>query len=207
MSHEIRTPINAIIGMDTMILRESREKTIKKYARDIHNASNTLLSLINDILDFSKIESGKLELVLGEYEVGTLIAGLVKMVKPKVEAKHLELYLDIDPNLPTKLYGDDVRIGQIILNILNNAVKYTEKGSVTLSVGFEEGEEEEEDAILLKVSVKDTGIGIKQEDIDKLFSPYERIEESRNKKIEGTGLGMSITKNLLEKMGSHLEVT
>ncbi|MBR4754388.1 MAG: response regulator [Lachnospiraceae bacterium] len=207
MSHEIRTPINAIIGMDTMILRESKEKTIKKYARDIHNASNTLLSLINDILDFSKIESGKLELVLGEYEVGTLIAGLVKMVKPKVEAKHLELYLDIDPNLPTKLYGDDVRIGQIILNILNNAVKYTEKGSVTLSVGFEEGEEEEEDAILLKVSVKDTGIGIKQEDIDKLFSPYERIEESRNKKIEGTGLGMSITKNLLEKMGSHLEVT
>ncbi|MBR5337178.1 MAG: response regulator [Lachnospiraceae bacterium] len=204
MSHEIRTPINAIIGMDTMILRESKEKDIKKYARDIQNASNTLLSLINDILDFSKIESGKLELVLGEYDVGTLIGGLVKMVKPKAESKHLELFTDIDPNLPVKLYGDDVRIGQIILNILNNAVKYTEEGSVTFSMGFERSGEDE---IALKISIKDTGIGIKQEDIEKLFSPYERIEESRNKKIEGTGLGMSITKNLLEKMGSRLEVT
>ncbi len=204
MSHEIRTPINAIIGMDTMILRESKEKDIKKYARDIQNASNTLLSLINDILDFSKIESGKLELVLGEYDVGTLLGGLIKMVKPKAESKHLDLITRIDPKLPVRLYGDDVRIGQIILNILNNAVKYTLEGSVTFSVTYSDAGDGQ---IALKISVKDTGIGIKQEDIEKLFSPYERIEESRNKRIEGTGLGMSITKNLLDKMGSHLEVS
>lgn len=204
MSHEIRTPINAIIGMDTMILRESREKSIKKYAMDIHNASNTLLALINDILDFSKIESGKLELVLGEYDLGTLINGLIKMVKPKAESKHLEFYTEINREIPCKLYGDDVRIGQIILNILNNAVKYTEKGSVTFAMNYRKESDEE---IFLDIAVRDTGIGIKQEDIDKLFSPYERIEESRNKKIEGTGLGMSITKNLLDKMGSRLEVS
>ncbi len=204
MSHEIRTPINAIIGMDTMIMREAKQPEIKGYARDIHNASKTLLSLINDILDFSKIESGKLELVLGEYDLSVLINDLVNMIRPRADGKHLKLDVKVNPDIPNGLYGDDVRIEQIIINILNNAVKYTESGTVTFSVDYEDIDG---GSIKLKVSVKDTGIGIKQEDIEKLFSPYERIEEQRNKKIEGTGLGMSITKNLLEKMGSRLEVT
>ncbi|MCR4745949.1 MAG: response regulator [Lachnospiraceae bacterium] len=204
MSHEIRTPINAIIGMDTMILREAKSENIKNYARDIHSASRNLLSLINDILDFSKIESGKFELVLGEYSLSSVVNDLVNMTKPKADSKNLELKLDIDPEIPERLYGDDVRITQIILNILNNAVKYTEKGSVTFSMHYENVDEQN---ILLKVSIKDTGIGIKEEDIENLFSPYKRIDQQRNKKIEGTGLGMSITKNLLDIMGSKLEVS
>ncbi|MCR4616999.1 MAG: response regulator [Lachnospiraceae bacterium] len=204
MSHEIRTPINAIIGMDTMIMREANQAEIKGYAKDIHNASKTLLALINDILDFSKIESGKLELVLGEYDLSLVINDLVNMIKPKADGKHLKLEVKVNPDIPNGLYGDEVRIEQIIINILNNAIKYTEKGTVTFSVDYEDAEG---GAIKLKISVKDTGIGIKPEDIEKLFSPYQRIDEQRNKKIEGTGLGMSITKNLLEKMGSHLEVT
>ena len=204
MSHEIRTPINAIIGMDTMIMRESSEANIRNYARDIHSAGKTLLSLINDILDFSKIESGKLELVLGDYELSSLINGIVNMISPKAKSKKLELEVNVNPDIPDGLYGDEVRIEQIIINILNNAVKYTEKGKVTFNVDYEKADG---GSIKLKVSISDTGIGIKKEDIDKLFSPYERIEESRNKKIEGTGLGMSITKNLLEKMGSRLEVS
>jgi signal transduction histidine kinase/CheY-like chemotaxis protein/HPt (histidine-containing phosphotransfer) domain-containing protein len=204
MSHEIRTPINAIIGMDTMIMRESNEPNIRGYARDIHSAGKTLLALINDILDFSKIESGKLELVFGEYELSTLVAGIVNMIAPKAEAKHLELEVKVNPEIPNGLYGDEVRIEQIIINILNNAVKYTEHGKVSFAVDYEESDA---GSILLKVSVSDTGIGIKPEDLEKLFSPYERFDEQRNRKIEGTGLGMSITNNLLEKMGSRLEVT
>ncbi|MCR4642440.1 MAG: response regulator, partial [Lachnospiraceae bacterium] len=204
MSHEIRTPINAIIGMDTMIMRESGEATIRNYARDIHSAGKTLLSLINDILDFSKIESGKLELVLGEYDLSSLINGIVNMIAPKARSKKLELEVKVNPDIPNGLFGDEVRIEQIIVNILNNAVKYTEKGKVSFNVDYEDAEG---GAIRLKVAVTDTGIGIKTEDLEKLFSPYERIEEQRNKKIEGTGLGMSITKNLLEKMGSRLEVS
>ncbi len=204
MSHEIRTPINAIIGMDTMIMRESSQSRIRDYAVNIHTAGNTLLSLINDILDFSKIESGKMELAPAEYEVGPLINNLVNMVEPKAKAKNLDLIMDIDPHIPKRLYGDDVRTEQIILNILNNAVKYTEEGSITFSMRHEKISTGD---VILSVSITDTGIGMKQEDIGKLFSPYERIEESRNKKIEGTGLGMSITKSLLKQMDSTLEVT
>ncbi len=204
MSHEIRTPINAIIGMDTMILRETEDASIRSYARDIHAAGKTLLTLINDILDFSKIESGKLELVLGEYDVATLIGGIVSMITPKAKSKKLELEVNVNPDIPSGLYGDEVRIEQIVINILNNAVKYTEKGKVTFDVDFEEAGTGE---ILLKVSVSDTGIGIKPDQLEKLFTPYERLDEQRNKKIEGTGLGMSITKNLLDKMGSRLDVS
>ena len=204
MSHEIRTPINAIIGMDTMILRESSQPEIREYAQSVYNASNTLLSLINDILDFSKIESGKMELVEGTYDLGKLIGELQIMMEPKAANKGLELKVEVDPKIPCDLYGDEIRIKQIILNILNNAVKYTNEGSVTLKVGFEQAGNGE---IALKVCVSDTGIGIKEEDISKLFSPFERIEENRNKNIEGTGLGMSITKNLLALMNSHLEVS
>lgn len=204
MSHEIRTPINAIIGMGTMISRESKEDETKKYARDIRNASKTLLALINDILDFSKIESGNLELIMGEYDLGILVNDLVNMIRPKATDKRLDFDVKVNPDIPKKLYGDDVRIEQIIINILNNAVKYTNEGSVTFVMDYEQVSD---DQIKLKVSVTDTGIGIKEDEIEKLFSPYQRIDEMRNKKVEGTGLGMSITKSLLEKMNSSLNVS
>jgi len=203
MSHEIRTPINAILGMDTMILRESNQTNVLEYARNVRSASNTLLSLINDILDFSKIESGKMEIVNGEYRLDSVINDLMNMMRGKAEEKGLELILKMQSDIPAQLVGDEVRVKQIILNILNNAVKYTKEGSVTFEVGYEQ---ETADVMTLCVSVKDTGIGIKKEDMRVLFSPYERLEENRNKLIEGTGLGLSITRNLLGQMNSELVV-
>lgn len=202
MSHEIRTPINAVLGMDAMIIRESREPKIREYAQDISRAGQTLLSIINDILDFSKIESGKMQIVPMEYELASLIYDVMNIIMSKAEAKKLAINLNVSDDLPSVLYGDDVRLRQILMNILNNAVKYTPSGSVTLTV---EGEQEAED-LLLYVSVQDTGIGIKPEDMKKLFSDFERIEEQRNRNIEGTGLGMSITMQLLKLMDSKLEV-
>ena len=203
MSHEIRTPINAIIGMNEMILRESPRDDIKGYSRKIRSASKTLLSLINSILDFSKIEEGKLEIIAVNYETRTLLNDVINMIMPRCKSKNLELKLEIDPGLPRGMFGDDVRIKQIILNILTNAVKYTEKGSVTLSVaGSACGKEH----VMVEVKVSDTGIGIKDADIDKLNSQFQRLDEKRNRNIEGTGLGISIVTSLLKMMGSHLEV-
>ena len=203
MSHEIRTPINAVLGLDEMILRESTEKEIRSYAHDIYTSANTLLSLINDILDSSKIESGKMEIVPVEYELITLVRDLVNMISQKARTKDLKLIINLDEKLPSKLFGDDVRIRQVVTNILTNAVKYTPQGFVTFSVS---GRREEEDEILT-FTVEDTGIGIKEEDLPKLFEEYQRIEEGRNRNIEGTGLGMNITIQLLALMGSHLEVS
>lgn len=203
MSHEIRTPINAVIGMDTMILRESKDDTIREYAKNIKSASETLLALINDILDFSKIESGKMEIVPNNYRLDSVINDLMNMVSGKAKDKGLEFILEIQPQTPVQLFGDEVRIKQIILNLLNNAIKYTKSGNITFSVGAKEAAGNE---TLLCISVCDTGIGIKREDMEKLFSPYERLDEDVNKYVEGTGLGLSITRNLLEKMGSELEV-
>jgi len=203
MSHEIRTPINAILGMDTMILRESNQENIIEYARNVKSASDTLLSLINDILDFSKIESGKMEIVEGKYRLDSVINDLMNMVGSKAEEKGLQLELDMEDNIPAQLHGDEVRIKQIALNLLNNAVKYTKEGKVILKFSYSQIDKDE---ISLFVAVKDTGIGIRQEDMKILFSPYERLEENKNKLIEGTGLGLSITKNLLEKMDSDLLV-
>ena len=205
MSHEIRTPINAILGMNEVILRESEEEPILEYSEIINSAGKTLLGLINDILDFSKIESGKIEITPVEYDLAPVLTELVNTVRKRADDKGLELKLDFDRNIPRGLYGDEVRIKQIITNILTNAVKYTEKGSVTFSVGYEKLKDEP-DQIMLKVSVRDTGIGIKAEDMPRLFSEFERIEEKRNRNIEGTGLGMSITRHLLELMGSELKV-
>lgn len=204
MSHEIRTPINAILGMDEMILREADEPQLTEYALNIQTSGKTLLSLVNDILDFSKIEAGKMELVEAEYELSTLINDLVTMIGVKAEQKKLDFVVNIDETIPNKLFGDDVRIKQCALNILTNAFKYTEKGSVTLRVTSRAAEED--DHIFVGFCVKDTGIGIKEEDIQKLFSPFERIEESRNRTIEGTGLGMNIVKHLLSLMGTQLTV-
>ena len=204
MSHEIRTPINAILGMNEMILRESEDQNILEYAENIRSAGNSLLGIVNDILDFSKIEAGKMDIIPVEYSLSSLLNDLVNMVQKRAEDKNLEFYIEADENLPSDLFGDEIRIKQIITNILTNAVKYTEKGSVTLKVNFKKISDEK---ILLCVSVKDTGIGIKAEDLKKLFSAFERIEEKRNRTIEGTGLGMNITQRLLEMMNSKLEVS
>ncbi|MCR4617159.1 MAG: response regulator [Lachnospiraceae bacterium] len=203
VSHEIRTPINAVLGMDEMILRESEDKEIKKYAVNIKNSGKTLLALINDLLDFSKIEAGKMEILPVEYELSSVINDLINMVSSKAADKGLELKIDVDPTIPHVLFGDEIRVKQCILNILNNAVKYTLTGSVTMRLSSRFVSDDE---IALKVNVIDTGIGIKEEDLSKLFSPFERIEETRNRTIEGTGLGMSIVKQLLDMMGTRLEV-
>ncbi|MBO4558952.1 MAG: response regulator [Lachnospiraceae bacterium] len=204
MSHEIRTPINTILGMNEMILRECNDDTVLSYSDNINNAGSTLLGIINDILDFSKIEAGKMEIIPVEYDLSSVLNDLVNMAFIRADEKGLELKLDFDEAIPKQLFGDEIRIKQIITNILTNAVKYTEKGSVTFGINFEKTAEP--DVILMKVSVKDTGIGIKEEDMKKLFSEFDRIEEKRNRHVEGTGLGMSITKRLLEMMDSSLKV-
>lgn len=205
MSHEIRTPINAILGMNEIILRECNDSEIISYAESIKTAGNTLLGLINDILDFSKIEAGKIEIIPADYDLSSLINDLVSMIQIKAQNKGLTLACEFDKKLPKMLFGDEIRIKQVITNILTNAVKYTEKGMVTFSIGFKRIESEP-DSIILTVVVKDTGIGIKPEDLKKLFAEFERIEEKRNRNIEGTGLGMAITKNLLYLMKSSLKV-
>lgn len=204
MSHEIRTPINAVLGFDEMILLENKDPEIGRYAEDIRNAGRTLLALVNDILDFSKIEAGKMEIVPGSYELTSLINDAVSMTMSLANDKNLDFEVKVDPAIPHLLYGDEIRIKQCMTNILSNAVKYTEHGGLTLNVGFEKAEEP--DSIYLKISVKDTGIGIRQEDMGKLFSAFDRLDQVRNKAVKGTGLGLSITKQLLESMGSVLEV-
>ncbi len=202
MSHEIRTPINAVLGMDEMILRESREQNIKDYAMDIYMAGQTLLSLINDILDFSKIDSGKMEIVPVEYDFSSMIHDLVNMASQRAKDKDVKLGVEVDHDIPSRMYGDDVRIRQILTNILTNAVKYTHEGSVWLRVYCRR----EKDTAVLKFEVEDTGIGIKEQDLPKLSAEFERIEEDRNRNIEGTGLGMNITIQLLALLGSRLQV-
>ena len=202
MSHEIRTPINAVLGMDEMILRETREQNIKEYAMDIYMAGQTLLSLVNDILDFSKIDSGKMEIVPAEYDLSSMVHDLANMASQRANAKNLELVTEVDSQTPSRLYGDDVRIRQVITNLLANAVKYTHEGTVWFRI-----KSSQSDGIaILEIEVEDTGIGIKEEDLPKLYAEFERIEENRNRNIEGTGLGISITIQLLALMGSQLEV-
>ena len=203
MSHEIRTPINAVLGMDEMILRESTDSKILEYASDIKQAGSMLLSLINDILDFSKIESGKMDIIPVDYDLGILLSDTIDMIHSRAEEKKLQLELKIESNTPAHLHGDEVRLRQIITNILTNAVKYTPEGIITLTVS---GKKVSEKAVQLYVSVKDTGIGIKEEDIGRLYDSFQRVDESRNRNIEGTGLGLSITMRLLNLMGSRLEV-
>lgn len=203
MSHEIRTPINAVLGMDEMILRESREPEIRSYAANIMSAGKTLLSLINDILDLSKVEEGKMEIIPVQYELSSLLNDLENMILERAKKKGLEFRNDVCKEIPHLLYGDEIRIRQCVVNLLTNAVKYTEKGSVSLEVFYEKKDEKH---ILLGFSVKDTGMGMKKEDLDKLFAPFQRIEEKRNRTIEGTGLGMSIVRQLLALMGSELTV-
>lgn len=202
MSHEIRTPIHAVMGMSEMILRESKEEETLSYAGDIHSAAGSLLNIVNDILDFSKIESGRMEILSVSYQLSSLIHDIYLLIADRAEKKGLMLQIHVDEALPSTLYGDDIRLKQIVINLLTNAVKYTESGSVTLNIT---GTVQNETCELL-VQVKDTGIGIRKEDIRKLFQVFERIEEKRNRTIEGTGLGINITQQLLTLMGSTLQV-
>ena len=203
MSHEIRTPINAILGMNEMILHEAQERRILDYSFNIKAAGKTLLSLVNTILDFSKIEDGKMEIIPVTYNMASAINNLVNSIQSRAMDKGLSFVVDVDENLPSVLWGDDIRITQVIMNLLTNAVKYTEKGTITFRVR-EQGREGE--FVDLFFSVRDTGIGIRHEDIDRLFETFERIEEKRNRNIEGTGLGMAIVNRLLPMMGSALRV-
>ena len=203
MSHEIRTPINGILGMDSMLLKECKDESLREYAKNIQSAGQSLLSIINDILDISKIESGKLEILPTKYELFSVLNDCYNLTKVKLENKPVEFAIQMNENLPSWLYGDEVRIRQIINNFLSNAVKYTKEGNVTFCLDYEEKTDEE---VLLAISVTDTGIGIREEDIGKLFESFTRIEEKRNRNIEGTGLGLNLTKNLVDLMGGEVSV-
>lgn len=203
MSHEIRTPINAITGMNEMIIRESSEKDIRKYALDIKYATQTLLSLINDILDFSRIESGKSEIVEENYEVAYLLRDAINMIRAKVEKKEIRFDVKVDANLPKGLCGDAVKVKQILSNILSNAVKYTRQGSICLTV---DAAKQQDGRILLRMSVADTGTGIRQEEIPRLFEGFERLNMKENRNIEGTGLGLAITDRLIKQMNGNITV-
>lgn len=202
MSHEIRTPINAVMGMNEMILRECQTEDVRGYALNIQSASQNLLGIINDILDFSKIESGKMEIVEADYQLSALVNDVVNMVQMKAVQKELEFYVHVEESIPNFLYGDEGRIRQVMVNLLNNAVKYTKKGSVILSIHgvWENGN------FALEIEVKDTGIGIKQEDMERLFRDFERLDLKENRNVEGTGLGLAITRNLVEMMHGTLSV-
>ncbi|MBO4901916.1 MAG: DegV family EDD domain-containing protein [Lachnospiraceae bacterium] len=204
MSHEIRTPINTILGSNELILRqEDASDEIIKDANNIQGAGKMLLALINDILDFSKIEAGSMDIVPVEYRVGDLVSEIVNMIWLKAQEKGLAFHVYIDPNVPSGLYGDEVRIKQILINLLNNAVKYTQEGSVTLHV---ESEYSVDNQVLLNISVIDTGMGIKQESLPYLFDAFRRVDQEKNRFIEGTGLGLSIVKQLVELMGGEITV-
>ena len=212
MSHEIRTPINGILGMDTMILRECEDKQILEYAENIKIAGNGLLSIINDILDLSKIESGKMELLPVEYDLFSIMHDCYEMMRMRANEKGLRLTFANNPSVPCKFFGDEVRIRQIINNIISNGVKYTNKGNVDLLMDYEEIPLQEgdsgsaKDRVYLVIKVSDTGIGIKPEDKEKLFRSFSRLEERRNRNIEGTGLGLRITKMLVGMMNGTIEV-
>ena len=202
MSHEIRTPLNGILGMDALLLEECRDEHLQEYARNIQSAGQSLLSIINDILDISKIEEGKLVIIPVEYELFSVINDCYNIAKVRAESKSLSLRLMIDPNLPSVLYGDEVRLRQVINNFLSNAIKYTKEGMVTLSIRYESIRTGQ---ILLTIAVQDTGIGIREEDKEKLFEAFTRVEEKRNRNIEGTGLGLNLTKRLVDMMGGTID--
>lgn len=204
MSHEIRTPLNGILGMDEMIIRDTKESSVKKYALEIKSAGNTLLSIINDILDLSKIESGNFEITPVEYDLASVLNDVLNLTRPRAVRKDLAYHFTVSENIPSVLFGDEIRIRQIMLNIINNAVKYTEEGQVDIDISFTP--KMMGNYIDLNLKVSDTGIGIREEDKDKLFQSFQRLDEKKNRSIEGTGLGLHITYRLLEMMEGTIEV-
>lgn len=203
MSHEIRTPMNTVLGMNDMILMENKDEKIDEYARNIKSAGQLLLGLINDILDFSKIEAGKLQIVEKEYPLAELLKDFVLSSQFRAKQKDLEIKVEIDESMPSVLKGDDIRIKQILNNLMSNAIKYTEKGSVI----FRAKGIFEENGFSLLLSVEDSGVGIKKEDMEKLFSSFQRLELEKNRYIEGTGLGLTITKQLVSIMNGTIDVS
>lgn len=203
VSHELRTPVNAILGMNEMILRESDDDEICNYAYDAKNAALSLLSIINELLDSSKIESGMMEIIEENYHLGSVLNDLYSMVSIRAKEKELNLTFDVDEKIPRAYCGDAKRIKQVVLNILTNAIKYTTQGSVLLKVSCTKVEQEE---AVLKFSVKDTGSGIQNENIEKIYDAFQRFDIEKNKNVEGTGLGMNIVQQFLKLMGSELKI-
>ena len=203
MSHEIRTPMNSILGMNEMILREETRPEIVEYALAIQRSGHALLSIINDVLDFSKLQDDKMEIIPIHYDVSSIINDMVNMAAQKARAKSLEFKVNVDKDIPQVLEGDEYHIRQAVSNILDNAIKFTSTGSVTLTIGFEKLDER---TVLMKPSVTDTGIGIREEDLPLIFQPFEHIESSRTFKADGSGLGLAVVRDLLRLMGSDLKV-
>ena len=209
MAHDIRTPINAIMGYNELILREYNDPALRQYASNIRSAANSLLTIVNDSLDYSRIEAGKMTLLPIEYDLGIMIEELINMIRPAALSKGLDFQCHVNENIPVRLYGDVDRLKQCIMNLLTNAVKYTQEGEIGFSVDYEPTAysiNSSHGEIMLCVSVKDTGIGIKEEDITRLYRPFERIDEEKNRSVEGTGLGIAIVKRILGIMDSKLEV-
>jgi signal transduction histidine kinase/CheY-like chemotaxis protein/HPt (histidine-containing phosphotransfer) domain-containing protein len=204
MSHEIRTPMNAVIGMSELILREETSDRVREHAESVQHAGSNLLAIVNDILDLSKIESGKMEIVKGKYEVASLINDIISIVRMRVLEKPLQFVTNIDSQLPAKLIGDEVRIRQILMNLLSNAIKYTNSGFIKLTIT---GTSNGDGTITLYFFVEDTGIGIRAEDIEKLFENFSQFDQVKNRNVIGTGLGLAITKNLSNAMGGDVSVS
>lgn len=203
MSHEIRTPMNAVIGLADLALREEMPHTTREYIHQIKSSSKNLLVIINDILDFSKIESGKMDIVEVEYEPLSVIQDLTSIVNSRIGDKDIEFTMDISPDMPKRLFGDNVRLHQIILNLLTNAVKFTRQGEVHLKLGFEKSGN---NTVIMKAEIRDTGIGIREVDMPKLFNSFQQVDSKRNRNIEGTGLGLAISQQLLNLMGGKISV-
>ena len=203
MSHEIRTPMNAVIGMAEMALREELPPAAREYIKQIMASGKTLLAIINDILDFSKIESGKMDINLAEYDPFSIVKDVTNVIMTRIGDKKLEFLVDVAPDIPRQLMGDSIRIRQIIINLVNNAVKFTKGGYVYLSINYEKKSDRE---VLLKVLVEDTGIGIKKEDLGKLFRSFQQLDSKRNRNVEGTGLGLAISKQLITLMNGRIWV-
>lgn len=214
MSHEIRTPLNAVLGMNELIMRETKDENVRKYSYNIQNAGRTLLGLINDVLDFSKIDTGKMEIMEAEYSVSSMIYDVVSMMRDRIQDKGLEFRLDVDSEIPDCLLGDEIRVKQILINLLTNAVKYTENGWVQIKIwheemGFEAVDSEGKSVrkeIQLFMQIQDSGIGIKEEELPKLFRDFERLDQLKNRSIEGSGLGLNITAGLVKIMSGDISV-
>lgn len=203
MSHEIRTPMNAVVGMSDLILKEDIPDKVREYTEHILSAGRALIYVINDILDFSKIESGAMDIIPSDYAISDLISDVINIAKANLGERDIKLITDISSEVPAHLTGDGMRIRQMLINLLSNSVKFTKEGSISVYVDCTDKDEE---GLILKISVSDTGIGIKEEDINRIFESFSQVDSTRNREIAGTGLGLAITKRLAEMMNGQIDV-